>query len=110
MDAVQQLTNQAQPIDAFLDEILKEQGQADLPTDVYQELKNDLRDRLNNLLIARFTAALSDTQIDEFSSLLDTNPSDEQIQEFFTKHIEKTDEVVAQTLLDFRNTYLSAAS
>lgn len=100
--------NENQPeIDIFLDALLAEKGLGMAPDSVKQQLKEDLLPRLEKWLVADIFQHLSEQQAQEFDEFLNSAPSQDQIAEKFKKFIPNYEEVYRDSMLSFKQTYLS---
>ncbi|MFC1653793.1 DUF5663 domain-containing protein [Patescibacteria group bacterium] len=97
-----------QPLEDFLDKLIEEKGfnLKALPNDFPENTKKELRPLLQKSINLSLYEALSDDKKKEFEKLIDTNNSDQSLQEFFTKNVPNQQLLLAETLLDFRNKYL----
>ncbi|MGH7141463.1 MAG: DUF5663 domain-containing protein [Minisyncoccia bacterium] len=90
----------------FIDKLVEEKGLANLEPDVLAEIKTDLGARVEDRINAALLEAMPKDKLDAFEKLLDSG-SPEEAQAFCREHIPNIDEVAAETLLDFRRTYLN---
>jgi hypothetical protein len=93
-------------LDDFVESVIKEKNFSTLTSAMHEELKKDLLDRVQDFLIARTIAKLSDDKAKELSVLLDTNPDDKQLQDFIAGSIPDAPTFIGDTLFAFRQTYL----
>lgn len=98
---------QSNPIEQFVEQLLKERN---VPVDdpaVMSELKKDLIDRVEAHINATVLEHMPAEKLEEFEQI--TQSGDEsKIQTFCQQNISNLDEVVAKALLRFRTTYLGA--
>ncbi len=100
--------NENQPeIEVFLDALLAEKGLGMAPDSVRQQLKEDLMPRLEKWLVADIFQHLTEQQAQEFDEFLNSTPSQEQITEKFKKFIPNYEDVYRESMLSFKQTYLS---
>ena len=90
----------------YADTLIKEKNFTTLTPGAYEQIKQDVLTRLNDFIIAKVIAKFSDAQIEEFNKLLDTNPSDEQLQSFISSNLDNPTVVIGDLLLSFRKIYL----
>ncbi|MEI8232889.1 MAG: hypothetical protein WCG44_04040 [bacterium] len=90
----------------YVDKLIAEKNYETVTDDIKLELKNELLRQLNDTLIARTIDKLSDSEISELNILLETKPSDEQLQDFIKSKIDDPQGFIAGVLLSFRKTYL----
>lgn len=93
-------------LDEFIETLIREKNYQTLTTAMHDELKKDLLDRVQDFLIAKTIARLTDEQANELSALLDTNPEGTTLQQFIAKCIPDAETFIGETLFKFRQTYL----
>lgn len=102
--------NTAHPtLDDFADTLIKDKQFKTLTPAMFQELKLDIIQRVHDFLLARTIAKLSDAQAQELADFLDTQPSDEQIQDFIGRCLPDAPTFIGNTLFEFRQIYLGLA-
>ena len=93
-------------IDTFVDRLVEEKGLNNLEDEVLSQIKNDLSGRLEDRINAAIVAAIPPENLDELQKTI--NESDEEkIKEFCGNHIKGFDELIANELMSFRQTYLA---
>lgn len=92
-------------IEAFVDALLVEKGISDVEMEVREQLKNDLVDRAENIINAEILAHMPREELSVFEQLLDAG-SDDEVQAFCKEKISNLAEVIAESLMKLRNTYL----
>lgn len=94
-------------IEIFIDNMMKEikWGQ-ELEPALYQGIKSDYIDRVVNIIERDLFQALSTDKAEEFSLILDKDPSVEEVQSFFFENIENIDEIVLNALMEFKAKYI----
>lgn len=90
----------------FAETLLREKNYSTVTAEMREELKNDIIERAQDYLLAKCIAKFTDDQVKDFNKLLDTNPSDEQIQDFIKKSIPDAPTFIGDTLFQFRQKYL----
>lgn len=90
---------------AFATQLLEEKGFSTQDPDVYEQLKDDLVDRLENRINATLLANMPEAQLEAFSSILDTG-TEKEILAFCETHIKDLASIIAAELLTFRTTYV----
>ncbi|MEI6690259.1 MAG: hypothetical protein WCL07_00755 [bacterium] len=90
----------------YADTLIKEKNYTTLTEEARVELRNDLLRRLNEFMMAKVVAELNEKDTQEFSTMLDTNPSEEQIQTFIKGKLSNPTEFIGNTLISFRKTFL----
>jgi predicted dinucleotide-binding enzyme len=96
-----------QPLQQFVTNLLTERGVTHVDPAVMDEYRADLLMRISERLNAEMVALLTPEKIDELNELLDAEAEPEAVNEFFRQNVAAFDEVFAQTLADFRTSYLS---
>ena len=99
-------TTQQPTLSDYADTLIKEKNFTTLTPGTYEQIKEDVLTRLNDFLIAKVIAKMTDSQIKEFNTLLETNPVDEKIQDFINSNIQDPGLVIGDILIDFRKKYL----
>lgn len=95
-----------QDLDLFIQRLLDEKGLTDLDQTVLEQLKVDLKKRLNDRINVSILDKLPADKIEEFEILLD-KASDDEVQSFIKQNIADLDEVLAGELMRFRRVYLN---
>lgn len=93
-------------LDEFINEIIKEKNVTDLSPEVVEQLRSDLRDRLEDRINAAILDKVPEEKLEEFENLLDGQDQG-KLQEFISAIIPDLDVVVSLELLSFRKLYLS---
>lgn len=96
-------------LDDFAETLIKDKQYKTMTPEIHDELKKDILQRVHDYLLAKTIAKLSDDQAKSLSTLMDTNPSDEVVQDFIAKSIPEAPDFVGDTLFSFRQTYLGLA-
>jgi hypothetical protein len=97
-------------MDEYIRQLLTE---ADVPEDldpeVRNQLENDLKERVSDLISRRLIDAMSLPDAEEFNRLLESQPENlEAMQQFISDHVLDKDRVTAAALLEFRALYTNA--
>lgn len=103
------MNSNSSPVDAMLDEfvdrLIKEKNFPDLAPEVLEQIKKDLRERVDDRINVGIVKYVPPDKLADFEKLLD-NGTDAEVQTFLAGAIPDFNEVVAKELLDFRTTYL----
>lgn len=91
----------------FIDNLIVERGLEKMEPDILVEIKKDLQTSLERRMNAALVAKIPPEKLDAFDALLDKGEA-QAIQEFFRTEIPDFRDVIAQELLAFRRTYLTA--
>ncbi|MBI2476676.1 hypothetical protein HYV72_00725 [Candidatus Uhrbacteria bacterium] len=96
-------------LEGFVERLLMEKGVlGSMEQEVEDELKADLVARVEDRVNAEMLAALPKEQATELEKLLEkSGSSGEDVHLFLREHIPAFDEVLANALMSFRNTYLN---
>jgi hypothetical protein len=94
-------------IEIFVNKLIEEKQLGETDPDVLNEIKMDLRSRVEDRINTTIINELPDEAVSAFEQLLDAKETDETIQKFVSSHIENLDEKIAQALIAFRSTYLN---
>lgn len=92
----------------YLEKVIEEAHGANVPPDLRALITQDLYGRLQNHLLTSLIQALPDSESDPFSNFMMTEPDEELVQKFFAEHIPNHQEVVAESLLEFRDVYVGS--
>lgn len=100
-------TEATQPtIDQFVERLVEEKGFSNLETDVLEQIKKDLKGRVEDRINASILEHLPPSQLEEFEKLLD-NASQQEIQAFCERHIPDLPAIIANAFMGFRQLYLN---
>lgn len=94
-------------LSVFVDRLLEERGVDGLDTEIVDQLKNDLLERVEDRINATILENMPSHALEDFEKLLDSDASDEEVQKFCAEKIPNLDEIIAATLLEFRDAYFS---
>jgi len=97
-------------IQTFIDQLIQDKGYPDLTDEVREQMKHDLINRLDDFIMARVIAALSDEDVLKFEALLKEKKSEEEIQKFVVDHISDLNTFLTNALLEYRGVYLGLIS
>lgn len=92
-------------LDEFVSRLIAEKGLEGLDDDVLTQVREDLRSRLEDQINIAILGAMSEEDKTTFSALLDTG-NEQEIRAFCAEHIENFDNLIATTLLRFREMYV----
>ena len=97
-----------QNVDEFIESLLEDKGITDVPDDVKMELKEDMKKRLMDQINRAAIMELSEDKAAELASMVD-DPSftDEEMTKFMQESGVNLTEIALDTMLKFRNFYLS---
>lgn len=94
----------------FLERMLDDAGIAPQNPDLRTTMMAELAARLQQQIILDLLDKLEQGKFDEFEKLMETNPSPDRIIGFLKLAIPGNVEVVSQTMLNFKDTFVAAAS
>jgi hypothetical protein len=94
-------------LDTFIVEIIKAKQLPGLTDEAKTGLRDEMKDRVLDLINRALIEALPEEKVAEFSALLDKeNLSDEEVQGFIAASGVDVEEVTQKVLLSFRQAYL----
>ena len=94
-------------IEEFVAKLVEEAGMnKDLEEDVFDQLKKDLKDRLQNRINAVILSQVPEHKLEEFEKLLDSG-DEKAMQAFCSQNIPNLAELIAAEFLSFRNRYIA---
>jgi hypothetical protein len=99
--------NNSNALNEFVSELIEKQNLTGLDQEVVAQIKADLLDRVEDRINAAVLANVPTSKLEYFEKLLDQS-SPEEIQDFCRRNIYDLDQIIAQELINFRETYLSA--
>lgn len=91
---------------SFVDQILTEAYPDGLATELHEQMKVDLLERVDEFLTRKILDALPSDKLEEYSDLLDREGGDEASQKFISENIANLDELIQSALAEFRDLYL----
>lgn len=94
----------------FLERLLEDAGIAPENPELRLTMLAELAARLQQQIILDLLDKLDQAKFDEFEKIMETNPSPERIISFLKLSIPGNIEIVSQTMLDFKDTFVSAAT
>lgn len=107
------ISTQTQPVvlpealEKFLDGLMVAKGFAGtMSADFIEESKAELRPLLLKKINYALFGNLSAADKQAFEQLVDQNPDPDTLNNFFIEHLPAINQIVADALLTFRNTYL----
>jgi len=103
------MTNQisSEAINLFVGRLVEEKKFENLDSEVLDQIKSDLTDRVEDRINAVILAHLPPEKLEDFNDLLNSDDA-EKIQSFCQANIQNLDDVIAGELLDFRSSYLNS--
>ncbi len=101
------MDKQMHALSEFIDRLIEEKRFAVTDTDVLRQIRSDLTERVEDRVNATILENIPTEKLEEFSAFLD-RANAEQIQEYCRKNIPNLDELIAEALVGFRDTYLNA--
>jgi hypothetical protein len=95
-----------QDLDLFIDRLLDEKGLTNLEPTVLQQLKIDLKKRIEDRINVSILNNLPQDKVKVFEELLD-KAADNEIQDYIKQNIPNLEQVLAGELMQFRRVYLN---
>lgn len=100
-------SNVDEMIDQFINQLVIEaEMNKGLEEDVFNQLKKDLRERLENRINAAILSQIPENKLEEFEKLLDEDNKN-ATQAFCSENVPNLTELIASEFLGFRNRYIS---
>ena len=100
------MTIQLQSIEIFVGKLVEEKGFSEIDSEVVVQIKKDLLDRVEDCINAAILEHMPKNKMKEFDALLDS-ANEKEIQAFCSDNIENLNEIIAEALMRFRETYLN---
>ena len=98
-----------QSVDEFVESLLADKGITDIEPDIKEELKTEMKTRLLDQINKAAIMQLSEEKATELASMVDDpNFTNEKMTEFMQNSGVNLAEVALETMLQFRNFYLSS--
>ena len=98
-----------QSIDEFIESLLNDKGVTNIEPEIKEELKADMKERLEDEINRAAVEALSEEKADELVKLIDQPDfTNEKMTEFMKNSGVNLTEIVLDTMLKFRSFYLGA--
>ena len=103
------MTNQtsSEAITLFVDRLVEEKKFENLDSEVLDQIKTDLSDRVEDRINAAILEHMPPEKLENFNELLD-NEDAEKIQAFCQENITDLDNIIASELVTFRGSYLNS--
>lgn len=101
------MTNQTETLNVFIERLVEEKKFENVDADVLAQIKLDLAERLDDRINATILENMPKEKLEEFNDILDRSNSNE-IHSFCQKNITNLDEVIADSLMRFRDIYLNS--
>lgn len=95
-----------QSLETFLDDLLAEKGFTTPTPTFLNEVKTELRPLLIKSINTDLFLSLSQADQQALTQLLESDSSPEDIRAFISTHAKDQEYTIAQSLLNFRNSYL----
>ena len=76
--------------------------------EVQDEMIHDIEESIKNFIDKKMLQALNPAQTEEFDALIASGPSDQDIQDFLSLHINDIPHIIKESVLQVRNQYLQA--
>jgi aspartyl/asparaginyl-tRNA synthetase len=92
-------------LEAFTNKLLEEKGLTSLDPEILVEAKKDIMEKAEDKIKATIFENIPENKLEEFNKLMEDN-NEENLQKFIKETLPNIEELIAQTLLDFKNTYL----
>lgn len=90
----------------FIDGLIKQRNFSDITPDAQDELRREIKERLDNFLFDRIIDTFSDDDAEKFISLVKEKKSPDELQQFANEHTANYKTFVVDALNDFSASYL----
>lgn len=90
----------------FFDRILTEAGLHNLAPTLKEKMYQDLSSRFNEWIYQDLKKHLKPKKLQDFESLVEKGVSSEELQNFFLKNIPNCQNLIAESMLTFKDTFL----
>ena len=94
-----------QVLEQYIDKLVEEKNFGELEPEVLAQIKSDIGERLERRINASLLEHMPENKLDELEQKMNANDV-EGVRKLCEDSIPDLQEVIAQTLLDFRRTYL----
>lgn len=103
------MTNQTVPeaINVFIQRLIEEKKFENQDAEVLAQIKNDLTERVEDRINATILENMPPGKLMDFDQIMDSEDM-EKIQAFCQANIPDLENIIAQALVEFRNTYLNS--
>lgn len=101
------MNNETQIMNEFVERLIMEKDFENIDSEVREQIRQDLLERVEERINATILENMPTEKLEEFNALLNSANSDE-IQSYCQKNISKLDEIIAESLVQFRDTYLNS--
>lgn len=91
---------------SFIDDILAERTDLHLTDEELPKVKAALLKEVNEAINTHLISILPEKLQHELSVFLDRSPTDEEVSNFFSRHIPNVQQEIATALINFRAAYL----
>ena len=100
------MPTQSRMLNEFVQRLIQEKNFQNLDEEILKQLASDLSERVEDRINATILQNMPPVKLEIFNDLLDS-ATEGEIQLFCQDNIPNLDEVIAEALVDFRNTYLN---
>lgn len=90
----------------FIENLIKEKNETSLTEEQLKNTKVALLNELNQMINTRLISLLSTPQQQELEVLLKDKVSDQELDQYFAKHIPNLEAEIASVMANFREAYL----
>lgn len=99
--------NTGNNLEIFLNNLIAMKGIADVDEEARAAIRKDLQERLDEFIMARTIAELSDADVATVDIMLEEGKSIAEVRAFAQEHIADYTNFLTSTLLEFQDVYLS---
>lgn len=94
-------------IDLYLEDILSTVGLDESPEDEKKDFKSKLRTELEARVGIVVMNAIPDDKVQEFTDMMQKNPTQEEINAFVSKNVSNLEEIIVKAMQDFKEEFVS---
>lgn len=96
-------------IESFIDELIAQKGYPEMSPEAREEMRRDLRRRIDDFIMARVVAALTDEQLIGFEKLLAEKKPRAELQKYAAENIPDFVSFLTNALIEFQAVYLASS-
>ncbi len=101
------MTKRSQALNIFVEKLIEEKNFENINPETMEQIRADLLKRVEDKINVTILQHVPSEKLEDFNKLLD-NPDEEKIHKFCSENISNLDEIIAETLMNFRSIYLNA--
>jgi hypothetical protein len=98
---------QKSAFDTFIDDLITEKGFINLTQEMREDISVNIKQRLDEYIIARSLAQFSEEEMEQFKNMLDEKKTKGELRQFAADHVADYPTFLTNTIAQFREAYLS---